>query len=107
MSVREVVIERVSGVGLAFRRADGSKAARLRYRITRLREMHDATTFGASEEVEGFMVVRGAVEADDPSLRLVGEELVLHLDDGRRFNFFVANSRGTISPQDPGDVYRP
>jgi hypothetical protein len=114
MSVRLKTLETITGEGEAFEHPGGARVGQVRYRITRTQEMHRSVASGsAPTETEGLIVARGVIEGD-AVFGLAGEELVLHLADGRRFNCVVTNSNGRIgqvigqvSATDPGDVYRP
>jgi hypothetical protein len=93
------LMERVSGVGLVTREG-GKEIGRRPYDLSVWEERHTVDTFGGRSEVAGLGEVRGSVVFEDREVfGLVGESLVLQLEDGRQFKFFLRNSDGTIAPR--------
>ena len=93
--IRNRVLERLVGVGMVSKEEDGTEIGRRQYYLTVLQKMHVTPSRGeaTSEEVEIRKKVQGSVHfepAERPSL--LGECLVLTLEDGRTFKFFLPNS---------------
>ncbi len=100
------VLEQPAGVGPVFDRATGASVGRAHYSLVHVQEMHRTETFGGIEDIEGLTDTRGVVQPADRGVHLdVGRELTLHLADGRRLDFFVADSAGTVAAQRV--LYRP
>jgi hypothetical protein len=72
------------------------------YHLTHYEEVLTANSFGGSSEVEGSQGIEGTLR-DGQIFNLVGERLTLHLNDGRRLNFFFRHSNGSIVGD--GDFY--
>ena len=96
------VVERVLGEGDVVR--DGQPLMRAGYELTVYREW----TPRASELVPGAYSVEGHLLAPVADLeRALGitSPATLHLDDGRRFDFYVVNTEGTVTSADERGLY--
>jgi hypothetical protein len=65
------------------------------YNLIHYKEGLTANSFGGSSEVEGMRGIEGSLSGGQ-FFNLVGERLTLHLNDGRRLNFFFRHSNGLI-----------
>ena len=89
------LIERASGEGPVVK-DDGSRVSRTRYDLEVWQEMLDA----GSETLPGLREVVGTVDLQGVEMfGLMGENLVLRLEDGRRFKFFLTDLHGTVAPR--------
>jgi hypothetical protein len=96
------VVERVLGEGDVVR--DGQALMRAGYELTVYREW----TPRASGLVPGAYSVEGHLLAPVADLeRALGitSPATLHLDDGRRFDFYVVNTEGTVTSADERGLY--
>ena len=74
-----------------------------KYDLQVLQEVHEMP----SEGVPGLKRIEGTIELGELDLHLVGEPLVLHLEDGRRLDFFYTDLNGTIANRGGQGLYRP
>ena len=81
-------LERIKGFG-ELCREDGQLIGEVEYSIVVLQEMLD-------EGNAGLEVVEGDIDDSVDLFSLVGESLVLHLEDGRRMDMFIADTEGRI-----------
>lgn len=98
------LVERVLGEGELHR--DGTAVLRAGYELALYR--HWAHEGG--QLTPGHFEVEGFVMAPPESLdALLGtaSPLTLHLDDGRRFDCYVLNHEGAVTPADERGLYRP
>ena len=102
--IRDRVVERLVGVGMVSKQKDGTEIGRRRYDLKVLKKMHVTPSRGeatSSKEVEiGKKRVEGSVDFE-PAERplLVGEYLVLTMEDGHTFSFLLPRSRyNSIEP---------
>jgi Ribbon-helix-helix protein, copG family len=96
------VVEQLSGVGEVTRESGGTSLGPRRYRLVVWQEIHNVRTMGdAVSRVEGLRSITGSVELQghEGLTELVGESLVLQLQDGRRLPFFFRSSDGSIAPR--------
>lgn len=93
------LLERLRGVGLVVREAGAVPIGPRPYDLSVWQQVHHLETMGGgSSRVDGLKSVQGSVRLDeDESFSLVGESLILHLEDGRTFPFFLQNSDGAIA----------
>jgi hypothetical protein len=88
------LVEQLSGVG-AVLRADGSVLGQHRYRLNVWQEMHNA----GGQQIEGLRSIDGVVKFDGAvGIDLIGEDLTLVLEDGRRLPFLLEDTDGRIAP---------
>ncbi len=91
-----IMIEQVSGVGDVVD-DDGSPVCRARYNLGVYQETIDVG-WGAS--IPSFENVEGTIDLPEPyAFDLMGKNLVLHLQDGRRLKFFPCDMHGGITPR--------
>jgi hypothetical protein len=93
------LVEKLNGTGEVTKEAGGTLGPR-RYRLTVWQEIHRVKTMGNNvSRVEGLKSITGSIELKDDAegFDLVGQPLVLQLEDGRRFPFFFSSSDGTIA----------
>jgi len=96
------VIEECRGVGRVYRE-NGEFVREAEYDLQVLQEAHETP----SQDVPGLRRIEGTIEIGELDLHLVGEPLVLHLEDGRRLDFFYADSGGIIANRGGQGLYRP
>ena len=91
-------IEELTGTG-PVTREDGSAVGARHYQLTVWQQQHDD---GRGGWIPGLFSVEGhvALEAFE-GFKLVGESLILELEDGRRLPFFFSNSDGRIAARGP------
>jgi hypothetical protein len=97
------LVERVLGEGEVHR--DGVAVLRAGYELALYRKWTSAKgqLTPGHFEVEGFLMASpDALE----SLLGTASTLTLHLDDGRRFDCFVVNLDGALTPADDRGLYR-
>jgi hypothetical protein len=97
MPKKTEILERAGGWGKLFR--DGTVVAEPVYVLTVSQEVFvERSPGGTTEKVEGLRDIEVNLRLSrDEALRLMGAELVLHLDDGRRLPIFVSDPGGTIA----------
>lgn len=95
------VIEECHGVGRVCRDT-GEFLRDAKYDLQVLQEMHET----ASGDVPGLKRIDGTVEIEEVDLHLVGEPLVLQLEDSRLLDFFYADSSGVIANRGSRGFYR-
>jgi len=96
------VIEECRGVGRVCRDT-GEFLRDAEYDLEVLQEIHETR----SGDVPGLKRIEGTVEIGELDFNLVGEPLVLQLEDGRRLDFFYTDSGGTIANRGGTGLYRP
>lgn len=96
------VVERVMGEGPAHR--DGRELFRVGYELTVYRNWtsSNGTLEPGHFEVEGHLMA--SPEQLDGALG-VSSPITLHLDDGRRFDFYVVNTEGVVTGADERGLY--
>lgn len=82
------VIEQCSGVGRIYDE-NGQHIGESRYDLQVLQEVHDSPT----GDVPGLKRIEGTVEV----IADIGRALTIHLEDGRRLDFFIADVSGRIA----------
>ena len=92
------LVERLSGTG-DVQHEGGAVVGRRRYELVVTREILYAEDMaGHSTRIEGLFSIEGSIAAEGfESYSLVGKPLILRLEDGRRFPFFLQHSNGTIA----------
>ncbi len=88
------VIERLTGAGKVYRE-NGDLLGDAQYDLRVIQEFKDVGTKDGPELLPGLKDVVGHVTGLD-NLVLIGAELTLHLEDGRRLRFFVTDQDGRI-----------
>ena len=96
------VTEECRGVGRVSRE-NGEFVLDAEYDLKVLQEVRETP----SEDLPGLKRIEGTVGLGEQDLHLVGEPLVLHIEDGRRLDFFYANLGGTIANRGGQGLYRP
>lgn len=98
------LVERVLGEGDVVR--DGQRLLRAGYELA----LYQAWAAAGGQLVPGHYEVEGhlmaAPDALDPLLGTTSC-LTLHLDDGRRFDCYLLNHEGALTPADQRGLYRP
>ncbi len=89
------VIERLTGAGKVYRE-NGDLLGDAQYDLRVIQEFKDVGTKDGPELLPGLKDVVGRVTGLD-NLALIGAELTLHLEDGRRLRFLVAGQDGLIT----------
>ena len=92
-------LERTKGLG-ELRREDGELIGDVEYNIVVLQDMLD-------EDKAGLKVVEGDIDGSVDLFPLVGESLVLHLEDGRRMDVIVSDTDGRIENRGGQGLYVP
>ncbi len=92
-------LERTKGRG-ELRRENGELIGEVEYNIVVLQDMLD-------EDKAGRRVVEGDIDDSVDLHSLVGESLVLHLEDGRRMDMIVADTEGRIESRGEQGLYIP
>lgn len=96
------LVERVMGEGMLVRA--GERVLQVSYELTRYHEF----AVRGGDMVPTGEVVEGHLHAPSDALEpLLGTSatLTLHLDDGRRFDLFVVNAEGVVTPADTRGFY--
>jgi hypothetical protein len=98
------LIERVLGEGDVYRL--GEPVLRAGYELALYQDWTsvDGRLTPGHYEVGGHLLA--APEALEPLLGTAAS-LTLHLDDGRRFECYLLNQEGTLTPADERGLYRP
>jgi hypothetical protein len=96
MSVRQKTLETPSGVGKLYK--DGEIVARPRYSLRVTQSVHISHPLdGSISETPGQPEISGHLQLDHYLAGdLIGAELVLELEDGRRLPIYLRNSAGHI-----------
>jgi hypothetical protein len=85
------LVKTLTGKGEVYE--DGTKICNASYKL-RIRQEFIITE--RKEKVEGHQETKGTISGCDIYLLLEKEKLTLHLNDGKRLDFFVKNERGVI-----------
>lgn len=88
------LVERLRGVGRVLNEK-GSDLGPASYDLSIWQEVHQVRTFGGTNTVDGLREIQGTVTGKAASL--VGEGLVLRLEDERTLPFFFTASSGAIA----------
>ena len=86
------MIDACQGVGKIYRDS-GEFVRDAEYDLRILQEVHETPR----EDLPGLEQIEGTVELHEMDLMLVGEPLVLHLEDGRHLDFLYVDDRGVIA----------
>ena len=100
-STRLELLEELSGVGTVYRES-GELVEQMEYRLKLYQEMLSAGT----TEVPGLQQIVGSVPGGDEVFGLIGEDLILELEDGRRLDFFVQSMDGAIECRGGKGLYK-
>ena len=97
------VIEQLAGNGKVF--STGAQVAEVKYRITVFQK---TVSTGRGQEIDGLEEVTGTIgEISGMSLfeMIDQDDLVLHLSDGRRWEFGVSNLEGDAINRGADGIY--
>lgn len=91
---RYVTVEEDRGTGKLLQ--DGRVVLdRVAYSLKVSQRMIEARTMGGSSEIPGLKSIQGWL-SDDVPYALIGEPVVLVLEDGRRWDCFIQSSSGNL-----------
>lgn len=95
-----VELERPSGRGSVYRE-NGTLLWEANYKIVVFQEIHIVR----EDRLPGLKDIQGSIEP--PDWAPIGDSLVLHLEDGRRLDFFYSDISGAIADRSGRGLYEP